>query len=686
MVFRKLRCYVCDGRFAPRLMTRIDGDDNAAKREIAINRRDGFQRPALEVTDLTKICTNCNQSIRNEIVAIEEDPACLRLNVLTQTRNSTCLICDRTDKNVLSIECKANVFISHNIFIPQNTKSCQHHLNVEGMLLGPLVQGLRFINRPYVIRGLYLQAFLQGLRNVTNQPRKFDENNLSDSEFQCLCPINKQQFAELFTFCDTVPCTGGYRYVHKKDLLMFLCKMRQGLSDEFLRIIFQYPSRRATSMAVATVRQSLMLRFVPQNIGFDAITRQDYIDRHVTDFDNILYNAEPQTRRVITCIDGTYMYIQKSSNFRALRQSYCVHKGRHLVKPVLIVAPDGYILDIQGPYFSDSRNNDAAILQNEADADRMLRWFQEDDIVIVDRGYRDAIDLLRRLGITWKMPALLPRNQCQLSTDEANESRLVTKQRWIVEARNGHLKLIFKFLQQTISMHHVPNLGDFCRIAGAIINRYHPTIEMEGADAEKAYEMLEKAKEPNIVQALVEVENLKTRNAQRWVPINDAQLVDFPMLDIEYLKMLTVGIYQIKLAPAYVQDNVQRNDDEQFHIDMLRDANRLPQPGLLRVRIYSRFRNAAKYQLWITYRPNDDNEVDDGMDGNMNEEVSPILGYYCTCKSGTRTLGTCAHISSILWYLGYARYQENIHYPSTRLIQTVADAGNRPLPRNDHMP
>ncbi|KYM96864.1 hypothetical protein ALC62_12474 [Cyphomyrmex costatus] len=579
MVFRKLRCYVCDGRFAPRLMTRIDGDDNAAKREIAINRRDGFQRPALEVTDLTKICTNCNQSIRNEIVAIEEDPACLRLNVLTQTRNSTCLICDRTDKNVLSIECKANVFISHNIFIPQNTKSCQHHLNVEGMLLGPLVQ---------------------------------------DSEFQCLCPINKQQFAELFTFCDTVPCTGGYRYVHKKDLLMFLCKMRQGLSDEFLRIIFQYPSRRATSMAVAT--------------------------------------------------------------------SYCVHKGRHLVKPVLIVAPDGYILDIQGPYFSDSRNNDAAILQNEADADRMLRWFQEDDIVIVDRGYRDAIDLLRRLGITWKMPALLPRNQCQLSTDEANESRLVTKQRWIVEARNGHLKLIFKFLQQTISMHHVPNLGDFCRIAGAIINRYHPTIEMEGADAEKAYEMLEKAKEPNIVQALVEVENLKTRNAQRWVPINDAQLVDFPMLDIEYLKMLTVGIYQIKLAPAYVQDNVQRNDDEQFHIDMLRDANRLPQPGLLRVRIYSRFRNAAKYQLWITYRPNDDNEVDDGMDGNMNEEVSPILGYYCTCKSGTRTLGTCAHISSILWYLGYARYQENIHYPSTRLIQTVADAGNRPLPRNDHMP
>ncbi|EFN69789.1 hypothetical protein EAG_15490, partial [Camponotus floridanus] len=46
---------------------------------------------------------------------------------------------------------------------------------------------------------------------------------------------------------------------------MFLCKMRQGLSDEFLCAMFQYSSRQATSLAVATVRQSLMQRFVPTN-------------------------------------------------------------------------------------------------------------------------------------------------------------------------------------------------------------------------------------------------------------------------------------------------------------------------------------------------------------------------------------------------------------------------------------
>lgn len=118
-------------------------------------------------------------------------------------------------------------------------------------------------------------------------------------------------------------------------------------------------------MAISTVRQFLMQRFVPENIGLNSITKENYIVRHVPEFVNELYNANPNISRVIAAIDGTYSYIPKSSNFRTLRQSFSIHKSRHLLKPVLIVALDGFILDIQGPYFSDSRNNDAAILENE---------------------------------------------------------------------------------------------------------------------------------------------------------------------------------------------------------------------------------------------------------------------------------------------------------------------------------
>lgn len=528
-------------------MARIDREEDANKCEIAIRRREEFHRPPLIVMDVTRICFNCNQSIHNEITELERDPACMKLNVLTQTGSQTCVFCNANiDVHRLSLECRVNAFVLQDIYIPEYVRSCRHHLDNNNFIPQPFLLGLSFINRPYVIKGQQLQAFLQGLRSVAkNQARFVDENSFTDVEFESFSPMTKQQFLELFTYCDRVPVQGGHRYISKKDLLMFLCKMRQGLSDDFLKILFEYSSRQAVSMTIATVRQSLMQRFVPDNIGLNAITREQYIQRHVTPFSNELYNPEPQEPRVIAYIDGTYVYIPKSSNFRSLRQSYSIHKGRHLLKPVLIVAPDGYILDIQGPYFSDSKNNDAAILENEfeKDAERMREWFREGDIIIVDRGYRDAIELLIRLGIQHKMPALIQPGERQLSTEDANDSRIITKTRWIVEARNGHIKTIFKFLSNIVSIPHLPNVGDFFRIAGAIINKYHPTIIMEEADVNMARRILQEATKPNVVQALVEVDNLHTRNAQRWVSLNSVQIIDFPVLSLNYLKLVTIGIH-----------------------------------------------------------------------------------------------------------------------------------------------
>lgn len=69
---------------------------------------------------------------------------------------------------------------------------------------------------------------------------------------------------------------------------------------------------------------------------------------HVTPFANELYNPQLYIPKVIAYIDGIYSYIHKSSNFRVLRQIYSMQKGRHLIKPSLIVAPNGYILTYSG--------------------------------------------------------------------------------------------------------------------------------------------------------------------------------------------------------------------------------------------------------------------------------------------------------------------------------------------------
>lgn len=34
--------------------------------------------------------------------------------------------------------------------------------------------------------------------------------------------------------------------------------------------------------------------------------------------------------------------------------------------------------------------------------------------------------------------------------------------------------------------------------------------------------------------------------------------------------------------------------------------------------------------------------------------------YCCNCLVGRRTVGCCAHVMTMVWYLGWARYEHNI--------------------------
>jgi len=97
-----------------------------------------------------------------------------------------------------------------------------------------------------------------------------------------------------------------------------------------------------------------------------------------------------------------------------------------------------------------------------------------------------------------------------------------------------------------------------------------------------------------------------------------------------------------------------------IQVDALTNEN-----GFMRVRIFSRFRNSLKHQLWISF----DEEYQGG-----EETGDPILGHYCTCKSGARTIGACAHVTAIFWYLEFARHQVNQRYPPTRLLNSVLNA------------
>lgn len=280
------------------------------------------------------------------------------------------------------------------------------------------------------------------------------------------------------------------------------------------------------------------------------------------------------------------------------------------------------------------------------------------DIFVLDRGYRDSQEFLRGIGIQVEMPAHLGRRS-QLTTAEANSSRLITKCRWIVQSRNGHIKMIFKIFRDQIPNVNIPHLKDFLSIACAIINKYHLTINMQDATEDLAREMLLKSRQANVIQQRVEADGLLRRHGA-WEPLDENQIPHFPILNIDDLRNLTFGVFQLRLSPSYIQYNTIEGNNF-FEYD-----SRLNDLQLVRIRVKSRHRNTVKYQLFISF--------------NVAER-QPILEYYCTCRSGARTVGMCCHVASIVWFLAYARHQLNVQFPMSNILDHVEDT--RAPNRND---
>lgn len=125
---------------------------------------------------------------------------------------------------------------------------------------------------------------------------------------------------------------------------------------------------------------------------------------------------------------------------------------------------------------------------------------------------------------------------------------------------------------------------------------------------------------------------------------------------------LTLGSYQLKLAKSYCGEHLRNG---LYTIEVFRDnsvlrlSNVPPNVWLLRGRIQSRHIRRRSYFCYIL--------ID-----RAQSSIGAIVQYYCTCLTGRRTVGTCAHITSIVWYLGFGRH-EPFNPPAAFLSDIVVD-------------
>ena len=119
-------------------------------------------------------------------------------------------------------------------------------------------------------------------------------------------------------------------------LALFLLKMRLGISNRVLASLFRMKNKRVVSRIVHAIAEGLLKNFVPKHLGFQHIDRKTVLDHHQTLMASQL--MADRDHQVILVMDGTYLFIQKSSSNQFQRRSFSMHKHRNLIKPMITTA------------------------------------------------------------------------------------------------------------------------------------------------------------------------------------------------------------------------------------------------------------------------------------------------------------------------------------------------------------
>ncbi len=102
------------------------------------------------------------------------------------------------------------------------------------------------------------------------------------------------------------------------------------------------------SDTISATHKALLGEFVPKFLGFEHLSRENALWDHSSDMFNKLFGADQDV--VFLILDGTYVYIEKPADFELQKITWSEQKSRNLLKPFMIVLPDGYILTAEGPY------------------------------------------------------------------------------------------------------------------------------------------------------------------------------------------------------------------------------------------------------------------------------------------------------------------------------------------------
>lgn len=199
----------------------------------------------------------------------------------------------------------------------------------------------------------------------------------NDEHFKYETGLTKTQFHQLLR---EVPAIQTPDVVSSKEpvaILIYLMKIRSGMTDMSLGCKFSV-SRKVIMRRLRLGRRLLTNGFISSNINF--VRDRDNLILHSSVLSR--YLLSPNNPDVVVQIwDATYLFVEKSQNYRHQKCTYNSYKKRNFVKIMMCVLSDGTIMGVHGLY--TATENDAGIAKRLLESnDSTFRNIRLGDFII----------------------------------------------------------------------------------------------------------------------------------------------------------------------------------------------------------------------------------------------------------------------------------------------------------------
>ncbi len=259
---------------------------------------------------------------------------------------SACVICGLSSsdgRKSVPGPAKKDLWIENGIYLPKGVRCCMKHISEEifdddaKKRLDEKKRECVKVSRAEIAEWI---KWLTDLAKNKTRTVNFDDPKTEDEAYEELLGLKKDQFDEVFAYISEGLLKSKNRSP-RNALGIFLAKLRLGVSQQVLARLFGIDNQSVISQTFHRVAQLLTEKFVPSNLGFKHMSREQIMDNHNPAFVRQMFELE--AGRLVFILDGTYFFMQASGDFVLQGKMYSSHKHRHLVKFMMVVTPDGQV-------------------------------------------------------------------------------------------------------------------------------------------------------------------------------------------------------------------------------------------------------------------------------------------------------------------------------------------------------